>query len=200
MTKRAAIYLRVSTSGQTVENQRTALLDAAKRHGWIVIAEYADEGISGATGRAKRPGLDKLLRAVARREVDIVAAWSVDRLGRSLRDLLETLGEIHAKHVDLYLHQQGLDTSTPAGRALFQMLGVFAEFEREIIKERVNAGIARARKLGTRSGRAIGRPRSDKGSAIRAMLAAGTGIRKTARELGVGVSVVQRIARESAAA
>jgi DNA invertase Pin-like site-specific DNA recombinase len=163
-----------------------------------VIAEFADEGISGAKGRAKRPGLDKLLRAVSRREVDIVAAWSVDRLGRSLWDLLETLGEIHAKHVDLYPHQQGLDTGTPAGRALFQMLGVFAEFEREIIKERVNAGIARARKLGTTSGRAIGRPRSDKGP--RAMLAAGTGIRKTSRDLGVGVSVEQRTARESAAA
>jgi DNA invertase Pin-like site-specific DNA recombinase len=194
--KRVGLYLRVSTNGQTVENQRRELLDAAQRHGWEIVSEYRDEGISGAKGRDKRPALDRLLKAVARREIDLVAAWSVDRLGRSLQDLISTLGELHAKGVDLYLHQQGIDTSTPAGKALFQMLGVFAEFERAMIVERVKAGLARAKAAGTRTGRAIGRPRttSEKESQIRALLKAGTGIRRTARELRVGVSVVQRLA------
>jgi DNA invertase Pin-like site-specific DNA recombinase len=156
--KRAAIYLRVSTDGQTVENQRRELKAAAKRHGWQVVETFADEGISGAKGRDKRPGLDKLLLGVARKDFDLIAAWSVDRLGRSLQDLISILGEVHAKGVGLYLHQQGLDTTTPAGEAMFQMLGVFAQFERAMVRERVNAGLARARA----QGKTLGRP---KGSA-----------------------------------
>src|SRR5918911_3933240 len=169
--KRAAIYLRVSTSGQTVENQRRELHEAADRHGWDIVREFEDAGISGAKGRDQRPGLDALLKAISRREVDLVAAWSVDRLGRSLQDLVGFLGELHAKGVDLYLHQQGIDTTTPAGKALFQMLGVFAEFERAIIVERVNAGLARARAQGTR----LGRPRvsEDTEEAIRRALLSG---------------------------
>jgi DNA invertase Pin-like site-specific DNA recombinase len=115
---------------QTTDNQRRELEEVATRHGWRVVELFEDAGISGAKGRDKRPGLDRLLKAVARRDVDMVAAWSVDRLGRSLVDLLDVLRELHAKGVDLFLHQQGLDTSTPSGRAMFQMLGVFAEFER----------------------------------------------------------------------
>jgi Resolvase, N terminal domain len=127
-------------------------------------------GISGAKGREKRSGLDKLLKAVARREVDLVAAWSVDRLGRSLQDLLGVLSEIHAKGVDLYLHQQGIDTSTPAGKALFQMLGVFAEFERAMMRERVMAGLARARREGIALGRKpLEETNAAKVKAIRAM-------------------------------
>ena len=147
-----ALYLRVSTTGQTVENQRRELEAAAERHGWTV-AHSTDAGISGAKGRDKRPGLDALLKGVARRDFDLVAAWSVDRLGRSLQDLVGTLGELQAKGVGLYLHQQGIDTTTPAGKALFQMLGVFAEFERAMIHERVMAGLARARAQGRRLGR-----------------------------------------------
>ena len=143
--RRAAIYARVSTGSQTVENQLRELRHVAERHGWQIVTEFSDKGISGAKGRDQRPGLDKLLQAVARREVDMVLAWSVDRLGRSLQDLLSFLGELHAKGVDLYLHQQGLDTSTPAGKALFQMMGVFAEFERAIIRERVRSGLERAK-------------------------------------------------------
>jgi hypothetical protein len=113
--RRVALYARVSTGTQTVENQLRELREVAERHGWIVVAEFKDAGISGAKGRNKRSGLDRLMHAVARREVDMVAAWSVDRLSRSLQDLLGFLGEIHGKGVDLYLHQQGIDTSTPAG-------------------------------------------------------------------------------------
>ena len=121
-------------------------------------------------------------------------AWSVDRLGRSLQDLVGFLGELRAVGCDLYLHQQGVDTTTPAGRALFQMLGVFAEFERAIIQERVRAGIARARA----QGKHLGRPyvSAETEQAIRAALAAGRGIRATARACGVGVSVVQRVRAE----
>jgi DNA invertase Pin-like site-specific DNA recombinase len=191
MTKRAALYLRVSTTGQTVENQRRELRTAAKRHGWQVVAVFEDAGISGAKGREDRPGLNALIAGIARREFDIVAAWSVDRLGRSLQGLMTLLGEIHAKRVDLYLHQQGIDTTTPAGKALFQMVGVFAEFERAMIRERVMAGLARARE----QNKPLGRPRvaAEVERNIRAALKAGKGIVSTARRLGVGVSTVQRV-------
>jgi DNA invertase Pin-like site-specific DNA recombinase len=189
--KRVTLYLRVSTDGQTVENQRRDLETAAGRHGWRIVAEFVDKGISGAKGRDRRPGFDRLLKAIARREFDIVAAWSVDRLGRSLQDLIGFLGEVHAKGINLYLHQQGLDSSTPGGKALFQMLGVFAEFERAMIRERVNAGLARARAKGVR----LGRPRvsTEIEAAIRDALGTGMGIRKVAVQLGVGTSTVRRV-------
>ena len=191
----------MSTDGQTVDNQLAGLREAVERRGWVVVEEFVDAGISGAKGRSERPGLDRMMKAVTRREIDVVAAWSVDRLGRSLQDLVGFLGELKAAGVDLYLHVQAVDTTTPAGRALFQMLGVFAEFERSIIVERVNAGIARARTQGTKSGKPIGRPplASERDAAIRASLAAGVGIVKTARLHKTGVSVVQRIRSEIAA-
>ena len=192
--KRAAIYLRVSTDGQTVENQRRESRAAAKRHGWQVVETFADEGVSGAKGRDKRPGLDKLLMGVARKDFDLIAAWSVDRLGRSLQDLIGILGEVHAKGVGLYLHQQGLDTTTPAGEAMFQMLGVFAQFERAMIRERVNAGLARARAQGKTLGRPKVGPAVER--RVRASLGKGTGILKTARALGLGTRTVQRIKNE----
>ncbi len=142
--KRVAIYARVSTNGQSVNNQLRELRQVAKRQGWKVVAEFMDRGVSGAKGRAQRPQFDKLCNAATRREIDLIMSWSVDRLGRSLQHLVTFLGEIHAKRVDLYLHQQGVDTSTPAGKALFQMCGVFAEFERSMIQERVKAGLKRA--------------------------------------------------------
>ena len=132
-----------------------------------------------------------MLKAVARKEFDIVAAWSVCRLGRSVQDLIGTLGELHAKGVGPYLHQQGLVTTTPAGKAMFQMLDVVAEFERAMIRERVNSGLARARAQGKRLGR---RPIDQKTEGrIRAVLATGKGIISTAKEVGVGVGTVQRI-------
>jgi DNA invertase Pin-like site-specific DNA recombinase len=142
-SRRAALYVRVSTAdrGQTVENQLQPLQEAAARLGWTVVAIYRDEGISDSRGRDKRPGLDALLKGVARREFDIVAAWSVCRLGRSLSDLIGLLGELRSRDIDLYLHQQALDTSTPSGRMLFGMLGVFSEFERAMIPR---PGVGRA--------------------------------------------------------
>jgi len=195
---RVALYLRVSTGEQSVDNQRRELLVAAARRGWSIVGEYVDDGISGAKGRDKRPGFDRLLKAVARHRIDMVAAWSVDRLGRSLLDLLNFLSELHAAGCDLYLERQGLDTSTPTGRAMFQMIGVFAEFEREIIRERIATGIAKAKATGTKSGKPFGRPLLDhsREKQVRELLAAGNGIRKTARLVGTGNGTVARIKEE----
>jgi DNA invertase Pin-like site-specific DNA recombinase len=192
--KLVALYVRVSTNGQTVENQRRELEEVGERNGWTIVKVFQDAGISGAKGRDKRPGLDALLKGVARREFDLIAAWSVDRLGRSLQDLVATLGELQAKGVGLYLHQQGIDTTTPAGKALFQMLGVFAEFERAMIRERVMAGLARAKAQKIQ----LGRPRVSSAveGSIREALLTGKGIVSTARDLCVGVSTVQRVRKE----
>jgi DNA invertase Pin-like site-specific DNA recombinase len=189
--KRVALYARVSTDGQTTENQRRELRAAIERHGWTIAVEFIDHGISGAKGRKDRPQFDALLRAVARKEFDVVAAWSVDRLGRSLQDLVGFLSDLQSKKIDLYLHQQALDTSTPSGKAMFGMLGVFAEFERSIIQERVKAGLARARAKGT----TLGRPKADMviEERIRELAAQGMGKVKIARTLGVGVSLTQRV-------
>lgn len=190
--KRVAVYTRVSTDGQSVENQRRELLAVAERRGWKVVQEYSDHGIGGAGGRDKRPAFDRMLQGATRREFDVIAAWSVDRLGRSLQHLVAFLGEVHAKGVGLYLHQQALDTSTPAGKAMFQMCGVFAEFERAMIVSRVNAGLKRARA----KGKTLGRPRIAAGTeaSIRKALAKGDkGILKIAAEFGVGSGTVQRI-------
>src|SRR6201991_3334780 len=182
--KRVALYIRVSKSKQDTENQRRELNAVAARSGWQIVKVYEDAGISGAKGRDKRPGLDAMMRGVNAKEFEMVAAWSVDRLGRSLTDLLAILQALRDKGVDLFLHQQGLDTSTTAGRAMFQMLGVFAEFERGIIRERVNAGLARAKADGTK----LGRPRVEPSveARILELRANGDGILKIGRKLGVG--------------
>jgi DNA invertase Pin-like site-specific DNA recombinase len=181
--KRAVLYLRVSTVEQTTANQNRELRATASRMGCDVTKVYRDHGISGAKGRDKRPAFDQLCKAAAR------------RLGRSLQDLVAFLGELHALGV-LFLHQQGLDTTTPGGKAMFQMMGVFAEFERAMIQERVRAGLRRARSEGT----TLGRPRisAKLEAAIRATLASGTGMLKAAKQHGVGSGTVQRISREMA--
>jgi DNA invertase Pin-like site-specific DNA recombinase len=197
--KRAAIYLRVSTTDQHTSNQETELRQAAERAGWEVVKVYKDHGISGAKGRDKRPAFDALHRDAAKRRFDVVMAWNVDRLGRSLQDLVGFLSELHALRVDLFLHQQGLDTTTPAGKAMFQMLGVFAEFERSIIQERVRAGLQRAKREGKRLGRPPIAPKLKE--RIREALAAPgrtEGVRKIAERMGVNASTVQAISMELA--
>jgi DNA invertase Pin-like site-specific DNA recombinase len=125
-------------------------------------------------------------------------AWSVDRLGRSLQDLIGFLSELHSLGIDLALHQQGIDTTTPAGKAMFQMMGVFAEFERSMIVERVRAGLARAKASGTKSGKAFGRPRTPVDLEKRIGEALATpgrpGFHKIAAQFGVATGTVQRIA------
>jgi DNA invertase Pin-like site-specific DNA recombinase len=189
--KRAVLYLRVSTVDQTTANQERELREVGGRMGCEIVCVYKDHGISGAKGRDGRPEFDRLLRDAAQRKFDVVMAWSVDRLGRSLPDLVSFLTELHSLHIDLFLHQQGLDTTTPAGKAMFQMMGVFAEFERSIIQERVRAGLKRVRDEGKR----LGRPRlaRDLERRIVEALKAGGTVRGVADEFGVNPSTVQRI-------
>ena len=142
--KRAAVYVRVSTDKQTIENQLRELRQIAERRGWEVVHEYHDAGVSGSKSREARPGLDEMLKDAQRRRFDVVIAWAIDRLGRSLIDLLGTIQALEACGVDLYLDQQSIDTTTPAGRLMFQITGAFAEFERSIIRQRVRAGLKRA--------------------------------------------------------
>jgi DNA invertase Pin-like site-specific DNA recombinase len=193
--KKAVMYLRVSTQDQTTKNQEVELRAIAERMGVEVTKVYKDHGISGAKGRDGRPQFDTMCRDAAQHRFDVIMAWSVDRLGRSLQDLVGFLGEIHALKIDLYLHQQGIDTRTPAGKAMFQMMGVFAEFERTMIRERVNAGLKRARA----QGRVGGRPRIDPDleARIRTALAepGRGGVRAIAEQFGVAPGTVQRISR-----
>jgi len=189
-----ALYARVSTDGQTTQNQLQELRKVADRNGWQIIQEFVDHGISGAKGRDQRPAFDEMCKGVIRKEFDLVMAWSVDRLGSSLQHLVTFIDELHSKKVDLFLHRQGIDTTTPAGKMMFQMLGVFAEFERAMIKERINAGLARARA----QGKTLGRPKVSLKveNKIKKLRATGKGIRKIASELSVGVSTVKRIVDE----
>jgi DNA invertase Pin-like site-specific DNA recombinase len=194
--KRAVLYLRVSTIDQTTANQERELREVAGRMGCEIVHVYKDHGISGAKGRDKRPAFDRLCKDAAQRKFDVVMAWSVDRLGRSLQDLVGFLSELHALHIDLFLHQQGLDTTTPAGKAMFQMMGVFAEFERSMIQERVRAGLRRSKD----EGKQLGRPRiaTELEQRILAALRAPNrteGVRKIAVRFGVDPSTVQRISR-----
>jgi DNA invertase Pin-like site-specific DNA recombinase len=181
---------------QTTANQERELREVAGHMGCDVVKVYKDHGISGAKGRDKRPAFDALCRDATKRQFDMVMAWSVDRLGRSLQDLVGFLSELHALGIDLFLHQQGLDTTTPAGKAMFQMMGVFAEFERAIIQERVRAGLARAKSEGKRLGRPPIAP--DLENRIRAALdkpGRTEGVRKIAARFGVDPGTVQRISR-----
>jgi DNA invertase Pin-like site-specific DNA recombinase len=164
--RRAALYVRVSTDQQSVDNQVRELRQIAERRGWNVVHVYSDAGISGAKGRDKRPGLDTMLKDASRRKFDVVMAWAIDRLGRSLVDLLGTIQHLDAVGVDLYLDQQNIDTTTPMGKLLFQVTGAFAEFERAMIRQRVNAGLARVKAMGS------SRPRPGRSASASADLAA----------------------------
>jgi DNA invertase Pin-like site-specific DNA recombinase len=194
--KRAAIYLRTSTTSQHTENQRLELERIAERRGWTVTEVYEDFGYSGAKGRDKRPALDQMLKDANRRRFDVAMAWSIDRIGRSLSDLLGTIQHLEAVGCDLFLDQQNIDTTTPTGRLLYQITGAFAEFERSMIRSRVNAGLARARTQGKRLGR---RPISaDVVERIRVHLSTGAGILKTAKTLGIGIGTAHRVRRSMA--
>jgi DNA invertase Pin-like site-specific DNA recombinase len=211
-SKRVGIYVRVSSDAQSTDLQRHELSAWAERAGHCVVKVYEDQGISGAKGRDKRPAFDALLKDAVRREIDMIAVWSSDRLGRSLKHLVEVLETIRETGVGLFIFTQSVDTTTPAGRAMFGMLGIFSEFEREMIVARVNAGLARAKEKIARDGhfkskagkirKRLGRPNADprKMEAARRELANGTGVLKTAKLVGLGTGTVQRLKREIALA
>lgn len=196
-TKRAALYLRVSTDEQTTENQRLALRDEAQRRGWSIVVEYQDEGISGAKGRDKRPGLDRMLRDATRGKFDVLMIWALDRLGRSLADLLRIADDLHRSEIDLYIRGEAIDTTTASGRLFFHMMGAIAEFERGRIQERIHAGIARARREGKKLGRA--RLPHEKAQRVRNALARGMSVRDVASLTGVSKSKVAMIGRAARA-
>ena len=197
MPNRCAIYSRVSTSDQTTTKQVRELKEIAKLKGLTVVAEFSDEAISGAKGRDRRTGFDNLIKGAVKKDFDTILVWSVDRLSRSLSHLVSFLEEIHSVDCDLYIHKQALDSRTPAGKALFGMCGIFAEFECSLISERVKSGQARAKAMGKH----IGRPSSlNEGlvHSIKYMRDQGVGIRKIARDLKVGVSTIYKVMEDAA--
>jgi DNA invertase Pin-like site-specific DNA recombinase len=195
-SKRVAIYCRVSTSSQSTENQRHELQRVAEARGWNVVQRYSDDGISGSKARSDRPGLDAMLKGAVRREFDVLAVWSIDRLGRSLKHLIEIVNDLKSVGIELYVHQEGMDTTTAAGMMTFSVFGALAEFERSMIRERVKAGLDRARRNGTR----LGRPTNLNASvhaAIVALRKNGIPIRKIAADLRVGTGTVYRVLEAS---
>jgi DNA invertase Pin-like site-specific DNA recombinase len=191
---RAAIYLRVSRDDQTTENQRLVLARVAEHRGWLIVQTYADQGISGAKGREQRPAFDAMLKDAVRRRYDILLVWSIDRLGRSVLHVANALAELDAAGIRLYCDREGIDSSTPMGRAMIQMASVFGEQERSILRSRVLAGLERVRAQGGRLGRPKVSPKVE--NAIRTHLSAGKGILKVAALVGVGSGTVQRVRRE----
>jgi DNA invertase Pin-like site-specific DNA recombinase len=184
---RAALYARVSTAEQTPDNQLVALRSFAEARGWAVT-EFVDHGISGSKDR--RPGLDALLAAVRARRVDVVACIKLDRLARSTRHLVTLAADLEALGVDLIVLDQSIDTTTPSGRLLFHMLAAIAEFERDLIRDRVMAGLRRAKA----QGRHLGRPRRHHIdlAAARALVAEGLSLRAIARRLHAHPMMVRR--------
>ena len=188
-----ALYLRVSTGGQTVANQRRELEDMADRGGWKIIDVYQDEGISGAKGRNGRPALDRMLNDATRRHFKKLLVWDLSRLGRSLRDLISITDQFQEVGIDLYVHKDAIDTGTASGRLFFHMVGAIGEFERERIRERINAGLARAKAEGKRLGRPSGTSKSKvkHQAEIASLRGAGMSIRKIAGTVRVSTSTVQ---------
>ena len=192
MNRKAVIYSRVSTNEQTVENQLRVLREVAEKRGLEVVREISDEGISGAKGRDERPGFDELIKGSVKNEWDIILVWDVSRLGRSLKHLVSFLEDIQSAHCDMYIHQSGIDTSTPSGKMMFGMLSVFSEFERSMIRERVIAGQQRAKA----EGKHIGRKTNVNDGIITAvyhMRQNNVPIKRIAKDLQIGVGTVYKI-------
>ena len=187
MDRRVALYARVSTDKQTCENQLNELRSIAERMQYIIVDEFIDEGIPGA--KSSRPALDALMKSATQRRFDMVMCWSIDRLGRSLQNLIEILNELQLLKVDLFFMQQGLDTSTSAGRMMFSIFGALAEFERNLIRERVIAGQQRAISQGVKMGRPS-KMNDGMRNAIKLLRERGIGIKQIARELKIGIGTV----------
>lgn len=190
---RAAIYARVSTSnnGQSPEMQLREIGEYCERRGWAVSGEYVDVGISGT--KEKRPELDRLMSDAHRRRFDVVIVWKFDRFARSVSHLLRALETFNALGIAFVSLSESLDTSTPAGKMVFTVLGAVAELERSLIAERVKAGLRNARAKGKR----LGRPkRVLDAKEIASLRTKGLGWRAIARQLGVGVGTLYRIAPE----
>ena len=186
---RVGIYARVSTidKGQDTEVQLRDLRSYVQARGWIIADEYVDKGQSGAKDR--RPDLDRLMKDVRKRKVDLILCWRLDRLGRSLKHLILTLDELQSIGVGFVSYNENLDLTTSTGRLMFQLLGAFAEFERNLIRERVKAGLANAKAKGAKLGRPS--PQFDEGELIR-LRKSGLTIRRIAERLNLRKSFVHK--------
>ena len=192
MNRKAVIYSRVSTNDQTIDNQLKVLRDIADKRDLEVVREISDEGISGAKGRDERKGFDQLIKGSIKNEWDIILVWDVSRLGRSLKHLVSFLQDIQSANCDLYIHQNGLDTQTSSGRMMFQMIGIFSEFERSMIRERVIAGQQRAKSEGKHIGR---KSNLTEGviNAVKQLRANNVPIKRIAKDMHIGVGTVYKI-------
>jgi DNA invertase Pin-like site-specific DNA recombinase len=192
MSKRIAIYARVSTSLQSPQNQIDVLTELANRQGYTIIKIYSDNGFSGTKLTADRPALNELMTDARKRKFDMVLVWSLDRLGRSLKHCLELLQELQELKVDLFFQQQGMDTSTSSGKLMFSMIGAFAEFEKSILTERILAGQARAKQNGVKFGRPS-KMNDGMRSAVKLLREKGMGIKQIAKQLQIGVGTVYSV-------
>jgi len=186
---KAAIYARVSTldKGQDTEVQLRDLRSYAQARGWIIADEYVDKGQSGA--KVRRPELDRMMKDVRKRKVDLILCWRLDRLGRSLKHLILTLDELQSVGVGFVSYNENLDLTTSTGRLMFQLLGAFAEFERNLVKERVKAGLANAKAKGAKLGRPS--PKFNEDELIR-LRKSGLTIRGIAERLNLTKSFVHK--------
>jgi len=194
ITKKVAIYARVSTVSQTVENQFQELRTVAERNGWTIVTELSDNGISGSKGRDQRPAFDELLKRATRREFDLIMVWAIDRLGRSIQHLVGFMNDIQSLNVDLYVHQQAIDTTTPSGRMIFGIFSALGEYERELMRERIMAGQRRARSQGVKIGRPSKMNEAVKTS-VQLLRGNGMAIREISKRLEIGVGTVYSVLR-----
>jgi DNA invertase Pin-like site-specific DNA recombinase len=191
MVRRVAIYTRVSTLDQTIDNQLIELRDHCSKMGWEIVKEYADEGLSGTLSRDKRPALNSLIKDAYRKKFDSVVCWDISRLGRSMKELILFLSDMKDKGVGICSVRQGFDTSTSMGEIMFQFVGILSSWEREMIRERTLAGLERAR----REGKTLGRRKvtNDTMTAkIIELRSAKKSIRAIASEVGVSIGTVSK--------
>ena len=191
MGRKVAIYTRVSTLDQTIDNQLLELRDHCSKMGWEIVKEYADEGLSGTLSREKRPALNALIKDAYRKRFDSVVCWGISRIGRSMKELVLFLSDMKDRDVGICSVRQGFDTSTSMGEIMFQFVGILSSWEREMIRERTLAGLERAKSQGKTLGRK--KVTNDTMTArILELRTAKKSIRQIASEVGVSTATVHR--------
>ena len=194
MTMRAVLYCRVSKSSQSVERQVRELTEVALRNQWEIVETYIDAGISGSKARCDRPELDRMMKDSVKKKFDVVMVSNIDRLGRSLQQLIEILNDLQSKSVELFMMKQAIDSTTPSGKLMFSMISAFAEFEKSIIVERIMSGLENAKAKGKILGRKTNlTPYTQR--KILDMKSSGAPIRKIASECSVGTQTIYKVLR-----
>ena len=185
--KRIAIYARVSTDRQSTESQLNALREYASKRAWAISKEYIDEGYTGSN--TKRPAFNAMMADARKRKFDVLLVYKLDRLSRSLKDLITTLDDLKSMGIDFISYDNGLDTTTPTGRLIFNVVGAVAEFEKDIIRERVRAGLENAKRKGKRLGRPpVSSHLVDEAKKLRSE---GMSFRQIGKQLGIPESTVR---------